>query len=308
MRYPGEICALLTAVCWAGSSTSFAIASRAVGPVPANQFRLVVAVPVLFAVAWLGTGQFWPANVPEARIVKLVLSGLVGLTLGDLGFFLALATLGPRVSSVVMATWPAFAVLIALCLGNVPEGTVVVGIVVTIAGVMLVLSRHREGTSWQPTLTRAQWWGGVGGAVVGAIGQAGGAVLARAAMRAGPDLPDGVVPLQATCVRMLAAVFGLQLVLLVHRRPFAMRAVFGDHRALGPALLGAVFGPILGVWLSMMALRHAEHTGVAEALMATTPIFMIPVAVVVYRARVGWIGGIGTVLAVLGAAMLFLWR
>ncbi|MEO6596367.1 MAG: hypothetical protein ABIP94_16580 [Planctomycetota bacterium] len=104
-----------------------------------------------------------------------------------------------------------------------PEATVVFGIAVTIAGVMIVLLRHREGTSWQPDLTRAQWWAGVAGALVGALGQAGGAVLARAALRVGSDLPDGVVPLQATLVRMVAAVFGLQLVLLVHRRPGAVR-------------------------------------------------------------------------------------
>ncbi|MEO6594954.1 MAG: DMT family transporter [Planctomycetota bacterium] len=308
MPYLGEICALLTAVCWAGSSTAFAIASRAVGPVPANQFRLFAALPVLFLLAWLTTGQLWPVHLPERRVLLLVLSGLIGLTLGDLGFFYALAALGPRVSSVIMATWPAFAVLIALMTGNVPDGAVVLGIAVTITGVMLVLLRHREGTSWQPNLTRAQWWGGVAGAFVGAIGQAGGAVLARAAMKVGPDLPEGVIPLQATIVRMLAATLGLQLVLFVHRRPLAMRAVLADARATRAALLGALFGPVSGVWLSMTALRYAEHTGVAEALMATTPIFMIPVAVVVYGARVGWIGGFGTVLAVLGAAMLFLWR
>jgi drug/metabolite transporter (DMT)-like permease len=41
--------------------------------------------------------------------------------------------------------------------------------------------------------------------------------------------------------------------------------------------------------------------------MATTPLFMMPVAAVFYGARIGWRGLCGTLLAVLGAALLF-WR
>ena len=77
------------------------------------------------------------------------------------------------------------------------------------------------------------------------------------------------------------------------------------------AALGAVFGPIGGVWLSMVARTRAEETatvGVASALMATTPIFMMPVAFLVYRAPVGWLGAVGTLLAVGGVATCFLAR
>jgi drug/metabolite transporter (DMT)-like permease len=42
--------------------------------------------------------------------------------------------------------------------------------------------------------------------------------------------------------------------------------------------------------------------------MATTPIFMMPIAALLYGARIGWLGGIGTVLAVAGAVLLFLVR
>ena len=74
------------------------------------------------------------------------------------------------------------------------------------------------------------------------------------------------------------------------------------------ALLGAAFGPVGGVWLSMVARRHASDAGIAAALMATTPIFMMPVAALLYRARIGWLGALGTVLAVVGVGVCFLVR
>lgn len=305
MSYRGELFALLTAVCWAGSSTAFAYASRASGSLGANQFRLLVAVPALMLLALATTGRFWPDAGAE-RLWLLVASGLVGLALGDVGLFHALAVLGPRVSSVVMATWPAFTVAIEAARGAVPTAAVVVGVVATVVGVVLVLLRSRGGTAWNPHLTRAQWVTGIVGALVGAVGQAGGIVLGRAAMAAGPDLPDGLDPLLATVVRMSAGVLGVQLVLTWRRQPLALLRVLQDRRSTTAALVGAVFGPVIGVWLSMLAAHEAHDLGVASSLMATTPIFLLPLSRWLYGARIGWLGLVGTLLAVGGAVLSLL--
>jgi drug/metabolite transporter (DMT)-like permease len=308
MPYLSEICALCTALCWTGSSMSFAVASRAAGPLGSNQFRLVAAVPVLLAIAWLATGQAWPAHLAHDRIVLLVLSGVTGLVLGDFGFFHALATIGPRHSSVVMASWPLFAMLITLCMGVPFTLGMLLGASLLMTGVLLVLLRSHEGASWNPGLTRGQLLTGVLGALLGALGQAAGVVLAQVAMADGPDLPGGVVPLEATVVRMVTALLGLAAVSCLLRRGLAFVAVCRNRNALYAALAGAAFGPVAGVWLSMIATRYAANVGVAAALMATTPIFMMPVSAVVYGARIGLAGIAGTVLAVAGAMVLLLTR
>ena len=56
----------------------------------------------------------------------------------------------------------------------------------------------------------------------------------------------------------------------------------------------------------MTAVRYATHAGVAAALMATTPLFMMAVSRLVYGVAIGWRGIAGTVLAVAGAAVLLL--
>jgi drug/metabolite transporter (DMT)-like permease len=306
MPYLGEIAALATALCWTGSSMAFAIASRAAGPLPANQFRLLVAVPVLLLLAWLCTGQPWPAGIATDRLVLLVLSGLSGLVLGDIGLFHALATIGPRLSSVVMSSWPAFAVAIGAATGEAFGAGMLGGTALLMAGVLLVLLRSREGSTWNTALTPAQLAVGVAGALLGALGQAGGVVMSRLAMAAGADLPGGMDALQATVVRMVTALAGLSLIAALRGRPLAGAEVLRNHKALPAALVGAACGPIAGVWLSMVAAHRAASVGVAAALMATTPIFMMPVAAAVYGARVGWLGVLGTLLAVAGAIVVLL--
>jgi drug/metabolite transporter (DMT)-like permease len=304
MPYLGEIAALSAALCWLGSSMSFAVASRAVGALPTNQFRVVAALPLLFLIAWATVGEPWPTGVPIERIGLLVASGVVGLVIGDYGFFHALATIGPRVASVVLALWPAFTVGLEALAGRLPSGNDLLGIGMTVSGVVLVLLRSREG-AWRPGLTRGQWLLGVAGALLGAFGQASGFLLAGLAMAPGPDLPEGVMPLPCTVVRMAAGTVGLCLVTALQRQALALRAVFRERRVLAAALVGVACGPIGGVWLSMIARRHAEDAGVAAALMATTPVFLMPVAIFAYGARVGWLGAFGTLLAVAGVAVCF---
>ncbi len=310
MPYLGETCALLTAVCWTASSTAFAFASREAGPMAANQFRILAALPVLFVLAALVTGEWWPRSASGPQLSAMLASGLVGLVLGDVGYFYALAKIGPRLCSVIMACWPAWTVAIEAACGRWPSAVVMLGIALTSAGVALVLLRSRDAIVWNPGVTRAQRWLGAAGALLGAVGQAGGFVLAGAGMAAGEG-EVAIDPLACTVVRMTAAAVGVQVVAALHRQPFAVRALLANGRALRMALLGACFGPVGGVWLSMVARAEAGTAGaagVASALMSTTPIFMMPVAAVLYRAPIGPFGIVGTLLAVAGASTCLLAR
>jgi drug/metabolite transporter (DMT)-like permease len=302
---PGELAALATAICWTGSSLFFALATRRAGGIPTNQFRLLAAVPCLLVLHQVLLGTLWPGLSGE-RLGLLVASGLAGLVIGDIGYFYALGAIGPRLGSVLMATWPAMATAITWAfLGDRPSLAMAAGIVVTMGGVVLVLLRGRDGVAWNADLAPGKRNLAMAGALLGALGQAVGSVLVGAAAAPGADAPAGVPGLSCALVRMVAAAVGITLVALLQGQGFAWRAVVVDRRALGAALGGMVFGPVLGVWLSMVALAHAR-IGIAATLMATTPVFMMPVARFVYGARIGFLGAVGTVLAVLGVGLLML--
>lgn len=306
MPYLGELSALTTAVMWALSGVTFGVSTKAVGGFATNHFRIWLALPILIVMVWATSGQLWPVGADTERTLLLFLSGFVGLVIGDIGYFHALATIGPRLAAVLMATWPVMALLFTPMTDGEFEVGTLPGVLLTVVGVVLVLSRGREGAVWNPKTTPRQRWIGILGALLAALGQAGGIVIARVAMQKTADLPDGVDPMGATMLRMIAAVAGMQVVAMVRRRPAAGLAVTKDRRALRGAVLGTMFGPVLGVWLSMMAIAHCEQVGVAAALMAVTPLFMVPLARIAYGARVGLVGWVGTLLTVGGAMWLLL--
>jgi len=69
--------------------------------------------------------------------------------------------------------------------------------------------------------------------------------------------------------------------------------------------MGALAGPFLGVWLSLVAIQHTS-VGIASTLMSLPPIFLLPVGMIIFKERIGWRAVVGTVLAISGVAVLFL--
>jgi drug/metabolite transporter (DMT)-like permease len=70
------------------------------------------------------------------------------------------------------------------------------------------------------------------------------------------------------------------------------------------SLCGAVAGPFLGVWLSLIACDRAP-LGVAQTLLSLSPVFILPATAIIHGERISLRAAIGALLAVGGAAVLF---
>ncbi len=89
------------------------------------------------------------------------------------------------------------------------------------------------------------------------------------------------------------------------RRHSGILKTLSDTKAMGAMFGGAVFGPFLGVWLSMVAVTYT-YAGVASTLMSLMPVMVIPIVWIVYKQRTSWRGFIGSAVAIVGIAILFL--
>jgi drug/metabolite transporter (DMT)-like permease len=139
---------------------------------------------------------------------------------------------------------------------------------------------------------------GVGLAGIGALGQAGGLVLSKLGM-------GSYDAFAATQIRIIAGIAGFAIVFTVLGWWPRVFAALSDRRAMAMTATGAVFGPFLGVSLSLLSVQHAP-AGVAASLMATSPILVIPLVVVLRGERVGLGGIAGAIVAVAGVVLLML--
>src|SRR5262245_32737363 len=107
----GPYLALGTAVCWTISAVAFEKASRRVGSVPVNLIRLLLAFVLLAAVNQIRLGQLFPVSATSHQWFYLLLSGILGFSIGDLALFRTFVLLGSRLSTLLMCLAPIFAAL-----------------------------------------------------------------------------------------------------------------------------------------------------------------------------------------------------
>jgi drug/metabolite transporter (DMT)-like permease len=293
--YLGEIAGLLTAVCWSGSSLVFSTATRRLGTVLVNISRLVLALVYLgVLIGLLGI----PFSVTRSQIVYFGISGVIGLAFGDTFLFRAYGHIGPRLSMLVMSVAPAISAVCAwFILGEELSLPGIAGIIVTVAGVALVVYEPRPGDRF----TGRDLAVGVFSAGIAAASQGVGLTFAKLAFLEGPV--DGFV---AATVRIAASLGVLLPVMLVFRRvPDPIRAFRNDLKGFWLTAVGSVLGPFIGITLSLIAVAHTK-VGIAATLLATVPIIMLPMVYFFYRERVSMRSVVGACIAVAGVAVLFL--
>lgn len=298
----GQFAALGTAILFAFGSTLFTLSGRLVGSTLVNRTRLLIAVVVVMLLHTLMFGQPLPLDAGDDRWVWLGFSGLVGLAIGDALLFQAFVMIGPRISMLMMALAPVLGVVMAwVFLGEVLTVQELVGIGLTVAGVGFVVS-ERQGKQKNSSLnveTSRQYIIGLLFAFGGALGQAGGQVLAK------PGLSDAFSPWSALVIRLLIALIAIWGISIVRGEVLKSYRTLRTHpRALAMMSVAAVTGPVIGVWLSLVAVQRAP-VGVSSALIALTPIFLIPISYVVFKERPTVQAITGTLVAFVGTVLLF---
>jgi len=290
--------ALATTLCFALTPVFANQAAHRLGSSAANFWRLFVA---LLALGLWAHG--WGAGFGGAAKGWFFLGGLAGFGLGGLAMFQSLPRLGSSLSTLIVQCGSAVtaALLEWTWLGTGLTPVQTAGIAITLSGVTLGLMPRSL-----PRVSPAEWPAGLAWALFSALGQGTGAVLSRKAFAVAHQLN---APIDAGTAAYLRVIAGLLVAALAWgfvcwrridqpRRP---------GRAWAWVLANAFTGPILGVVFFQWALRTTP-AGIVQAIVATSPLLIIPFSVRMEgnRPRVSYFFGAG--LAVVGVAALFLFR
>ncbi|MEX1247842.1 MAG: DMT family transporter [Anaerolineales bacterium] len=297
--FAGELAALATSVFFSIGPTLFTLSGRVLGSAVVNRSRLLTATAILMAAHLLLFGGFIPWSASPEQWLWLGLSGIIGLSLGDAALFQAFVQIGPRLTMLVFSLSPILAAFLGwLWHGETLEGLQLLGIAVTLSGVLWVVSERQNGTN---QIERGLYLSGLFFAFLGAMGQAGGLVTAKAGLSG--DFPV----LSGQVIRMSVATVVIWLVAFYRRQGAAtVAALRTNPAATRTMLLATLVGPVLGVWFSLAAVKYTPDIGVASTLQSLPPVFLIPIGYFFFKEKVSPRSIVGTMLALTGVAILFL--
>lgn len=301
--HTGELLALATAVFWTASSQLFEAASRRIGSLTVNLLRLPLAFVLLSLFNLARRGLWFPSDATSRAWILLLLSGILGFSVGDLFLFKSFTMVGARVAMLIQALAPMFAAVLSWFLleERLPPKSLL-GMGITLTGVALVILTSEVGKSGSD---KAQTGIRFSHSPVGLLLALGAAIATAAGMVLSKMGMGAYDAFAATQIRVIAGMAGFFLIFIMLNRWGRLAAGLKNRRALAHLSAGAVLGPFLGVSFALMAIQRTA-VGIAFTLMALVPVLIIPPAVIFGHERVKPKEIFGAVLAVAGASLFFM--
>jgi drug/metabolite transporter (DMT)-like permease len=284
----GALCALGSALTWAVTSLLVRSIIPRFGSVGINAVRSSIGGVLLLGCVSVLDGPRTLVTMSVPTFVLLALSIVAAINIGDTVFFESTRAIGLARAMTIGTTYPVLAAVAAvLVLGETLTWRVATGIVVTLAGLALIVAGH--GDEGRPR----HLWLGVAAAVLASLSWAASVVLMKAPLRE-------IAPLTAQAIRLpMAAV-------LLWLTPWARDAVprLRDG-GRGPLARLAVLG-VLSAGSSVLFAAGLKYAGVTIGAMlsSTAPLFAIPLGVIFVGERVSVPTIVGAGLAVAGIVVL----
>ncbi len=305
------IAALLTTLLFAISAICGHRSSRQIGGAEANLWRVCLAT--VFLGFW---AHLFGSGLEGDAFPIFLLSGFLGVGIGDTGYFQALPRLGSRRTVLlVQCLTPPFAALIEwLWLGtklNTPE---MLCIAVILAGVAIALAPG-DHLHLPPHVLRA----GIAFCIFAAVCGAVGTVMSRKAFavaHAAGQFPD---PGTTGYQRVLGGILVPAIILIVvkWRSAHAHGGVFEEKtrqvsrekwRRIWPWVLGnSLAGQTLGMSCFQWAIEKTP-SAIVTAIVALTPVILLPLTRIVDGEKIGVRSLLGALIAVAGVIGLTFWR
>ncbi len=308
----GEMVALGTTLSWSIGIFPFTEAARRMGPNPVNHIRLVLAVVFLSFLSII----FLPISFIELFTTPMSqhwlwfgASGVVGLALGDYFGFTSFVILGPRIGSIFSTLAPAAALFAGFfIIGERINSIGIIGIIITIAGVIwLTLSKNSKATMKDHEIGNVNR--GIIYAILSAVCQGIGVVLANKGFET--QLNNKELPFfQATWIRMICATIIIYLITISQGKlkQITQPVLENKNNGLIYTLGGTIFGPVVGVSLSMLAVSLLHNKpSVAQTIFSLVPVFVLPLSYLFYREKITLKSIIGALIAIAGVIVL-IWR
>lgn len=292
----GELAGLSAALLWTFSSYVFTFAAQRMGTLMLNILRMFFASIFIIITLLIFTTPVMPTNY---QLIMLTISGFLGLVIGDTFLFKAYTEIGPRVTSLIMATNPAMGAIMAyFVFTEVLSPFTIIGMLITLVGIGVVVLDKKKGSGTEFHVNKK----GILYGFLGAVGQASGLIFAKYALQDAQEINF----LMATLVRIFTATVMLIPITYFFRKfKNPIKMLSEDKKAFGLVILGSILGPYFGITLSFIAINYAP-IGVASTLMSMVPIFILPVSKYVFKEDITIQAVIGAILGVAGVAILFL--
>ena len=290
--------ATLAALCWAIASLISADVTRKIGGLAFNRLRLFfVSIMLISYTFYLDTWN----TINQEFLVTILLSGIIGIFLGDTLLFIALQKIGPRRNNILFSLAAPFTVILNIFFLNERMSLInLLGCIMVFFGVVVAIAygnSRDKNHRWE--IVEGNLFLGVIFGIGAALCQAIGLIMMK------PILTLGADPIASASLRTLISCIFLSFTFFINYEIFNTKTSL-SLKIIGQSILSGFLGMALGMSLLLIALKFAD-AGIVATLSSTSPI-MILFLIWILTKKIPTIGAwIGTFLAIIGSGLIFIY-
>ncbi len=294
----GELAALGAAVSWTVSAVLYKKALMQAKPVSANIIRLTCTAVVLLALLVVLGKTEVIMSLPQNVIVLAIVSGVIGLGVGDTLYMMSLRDVGVARAVPITCTYPLFNLLWAAFLaGEAVTFPVVLGAVIIVLGIWLLSQADQTGESKLQTRTLYK---GLTLALATAVVWSVSIAMINMAVMETPDLDHA---LAINVVRVMAVAVTFFAVSPVMDRGLGFLKM--NRKTIATLITGGIVALGLGwFFLSYSFVETLESRAVP--ISSTTPLFSTLTSIVLLHEKVTAKNAAGSTIIVIGIFLIFL--
>jgi len=286
------------ALCWAVASLISADVTRKIGGLAFNRLRLFfVSLMLISYTFYLDTWN----TINNDFLFVILLSGIIGIFLGDTLLFIALQKIGPRRNNILFSLAAPFTVILNIIfLNEIMSFVNLIGCIIVFFGVVVAIAygnSRDKNHRWE--LVEGNLYLGVIFGIGAALCQAIGLVMMK------PILNMGADPIASASLRTLISCIFLAFTFFLNYEIFNTKTSL-NLKIIGQSILSGFLGMALGMSLLLIALQHAD-AGIVATLSSTSPIMILFLIWVVTKKIPTTGAWIGTVLAIIGSVLIFIY-
>ncbi|PPR47458.1 MAG: hypothetical protein CFH19_00497 [Alphaproteobacteria bacterium MarineAlpha5_Bin9] len=291
------IIALIAAFCWSVSSLISADVSRELGGIGFNRLRLILVSIMLLIFTFFDNN--W-VTIKHEYIAIILISGIIGVLIGDTLLFIALQRIGPRRNNILFALAAPFTIILNIFIlkenMNLLE---FLGCIVVFIGVVLAItygSNKKNEHRWE--IIEGSIIYGIILGVLAALCQAIGIIMMK------PILNNGADPIVSAALRTSVSALILSLSFLTNYKLFKDKTKY-TFKIFYKTTIAGFMGMALGMSLLLISLKYAD-AGIVATLSSTSPIIILFLIWLITKKIPTFGAWLGTIFAIAGTGMIFI--
>ena len=296
--YFGEIAAISAAICWSFAVIIFRSASKELSPFLITALKNSIAL-ILFTLFFLTINMpLWIDGFSVADYIKIIISGLLGMGIGDILFIYALSKIGANRVAIINSFEPAVIYIFSITmLGTILTIQQLIGFIIVISS-MMIIAYEKDSDDIEPHIKKT----GMLLQILAVILSSFGIVLIKPVL----NKINGNMEVQIwiTTFRLFPGFIVAWIVFLFQKNKLQLLKPLKKSKNLWKIILGSGIGTFVALSFWIIGYSYIEKPPIASIIGQTSVIFITILAWIILNEKISRIRLISMGIAITGVLLI----